>query len=78
MSSVLLDGLGIPESPRWHGGRLWCCDWTTQDIAAVDAAGRSEVVATVETTVPYSIDWLPDGTLLVVSGQQAARHGRDR
>jgi hypothetical protein len=23
---VLLGGLGIPESPRWHEGRLWLID----------------------------------------------------
>ena len=71
MPTVLLDGLGIPESTRWHDGRLWFCNWTTQQIVAVDALGASEVVASVETTVPYSIDWLPDGTLLVVSGQES-------
>jgi sugar lactone lactonase YvrE len=68
---VVLDGLGIPESPRWHDGRLWFCNWTTQEIVATDESGSSEVVATVDTTVPYSIDWLPDGTMLVVSGQEA-------
>lgn len=71
MTSVLLDGLGIPESPRWHDDRLWFCNWTTPEIVAVDADGSREVVAAVDTTVPYSIDWLPDGTLLVVSGRQA-------
>lgn len=71
MVSLLLDGLGIPESPRWHEGRLWFCNWTTGEIVAVDEAGAAEVVATVDTTVPYSIDWLPDGTLLVVSGQES-------
>ncbi|HJQ05304.1 MAG TPA: SMP-30/gluconolactonase/LRE family protein [Nocardioides sp.] len=71
MATVLLDGLGIPESPRWHDGRLWFCNWTTGQIVAVDPAGAAEVVASVDTTVPYSIDWLPDGTLLVVSGQEA-------
>lgn len=71
MAEVLLDGLGIPESPRWRDGRLWFCNWTTQQIVAVDERGDAEVMATVDTTVPYSIDWLPDGTLLVVSGQQS-------
>lgn len=70
MAAVLLDGLGIGESPRWHEGRLWLCNWTTGDVLAVDTEGRSTVVAHVPTTVPYSIDWLPDGTLLVVSGQE--------
>jgi sugar lactone lactonase YvrE len=70
--AVVLDGLGIPESTRWHDGRLWFCNWTTQQIVATDETGSAEVVATVDTTIPYSIDWLPDGTLLVVSGKQAA------
>src|SRR5690242_15222393 len=29
---VLLGGLGIPESPRWHNGRLWFCNWIDQQI----------------------------------------------
>ena len=76
---VLLDGLGIPESLRWHDDRLWFCNWTTGDIVVVGDDQVAEVAAHVETTVPYSIDWLPDGTLLVVSGQQASllRQGVD-
>jgi sugar lactone lactonase YvrE len=50
---------------------LWFCNWTTQEIVAVSLDGAAEVVAAVDTTVPYSIDWLPDGTLLVVSGQES-------
>jgi sugar lactone lactonase YvrE len=76
--SVVLDGLGIPESPRWHDGRLWFCNWTTSEVVAVDAAGSSQVMATVDTSVPYSIDWLPDGTLLVVSGKQSTVLAADR
>jgi sugar lactone lactonase YvrE len=68
---VLLDGLGIPESLRWHDGRLWFCNWLTGDIVATDLSGHREVVAHLDTTIPYSIDWLPDGTLLAVSGQEA-------
>lgn len=67
---ILLDRLGLPESPRWHDDKLWFCNWTTGDIVAIGADGAAEVMAHVETTVPYSIDWLPDGTLLVVSGQE--------
>lgn len=74
---VLLDGLGIPESPRWHDNQLWFCNWTTGDILAVGADGTAAVMARVETTVPYSIDWLPDGTLLVVSGQEKCLLRRD-
>src|SRR3954470_13047339 len=39
---VLMDGLGIPESPRWHGGRLWFCNWIAQEIVAVAPDGTSE------------------------------------
>jgi sugar lactone lactonase YvrE len=67
---TLLTGLVIGESPRWHDGRLWFSNWGTQEIAAVDADGKSEVMVRVPTTIPFSIDWLPDGRLLVVSGQE--------
>jgi sugar lactone lactonase YvrE len=69
--AVLLTDLGFPESPRWHDNRLWFANWGTQEVVAVALDGNSEVVATVPTTIPYSIDWLPDGRLLVVSGQEA-------
>ena len=41
---VLLDGLAMPESPRWHDGRLWFSNWGTRQIIAVDLDGNSEVV----------------------------------
>ena len=69
--TTLLTGLAIGESPRWHDGRLWLCNWGTQEIVAVDAAGAREVMARVPTTLPFSIDWLPDGRLLVVSGPES-------
>ena len=63
---VLLDGLAMPESPRWHDGRLWVSDWGANEVIAVDPAGQSEVVARVE-SFPMCIDHLPDGRLLIVS-----------
>jgi sugar lactone lactonase YvrE len=68
---LLLSGLVIGESPRWHEGRLWFSNWGAQEIIAVDVEGNSEVVTRVPTTIPFSIDWLPDGRLLVVSGPEA-------
>ncbi len=67
---VLLTGLAFGESPRWHEGRLWVANWGTQEVLAIDPDGRSEVVVRVPTTLPYSLDFLPDGRLLVVSGQE--------
>jgi sugar lactone lactonase YvrE len=71
MTRTLLTGLMIGESPRWHEGRLWFSNWGAQEIIAVDTEGNSEVMVRVPTTLPFSIDWLPDGRLLVVSGPEA-------
>jgi sugar lactone lactonase YvrE len=69
----LLDGLSFGESLRWHSGRLWLADWGAQEIMAVDARGRPEVMARVDfPAFPMCIDWLPDGRLLIVD----ARDGR--
>jgi sugar lactone lactonase YvrE len=69
---VLLTGLAFGESARWHDGRFWFANWGVGEVLAVDADGRSEVVARLpESTVPLSIDWLPDGRMLLVSGPDA-------
>jgi sugar lactone lactonase YvrE len=68
---ILLTGLSIGESPRWHEDRLWFSNWGAQEIVVVDLEGNSEVMARVPTTGPFCIDWLPDGRLLVVAGQEA-------
>ncbi len=67
---TLLTGLAIGESPRWHAGRLWFCNWGMQEVMAVSLDGKSEVIVHVPTIVPFCIDWLPDGRLLVVSGRE--------
>lgn len=68
---VVLSGLTIGESPRWHDGRLWFSNWGTQEIVAVDTGGNSEVMARVPAAFSFSIDWLPDGDMLVVLGLEA-------
>lgn len=69
---TLLTGLGFGESPRWHHGRLWFCNWGRQEIIAVDGDGKSEIVVCVPTSIPFCIDFLPDGRLLIVSGREGA------
>src|SRR5437764_9719116 len=71
MTDILLTGLAIGESPRWHDGRLWFCNWGTQEVVAVDERGKRELITHVPTDMPASIDWLPDGRLLLVSGREA-------
>jgi sugar lactone lactonase YvrE len=66
---TLLTGLGFGESPRWHDGRLWFSNWGPNEIVAVDLDGHSEVIARMP-SLPFSIDWLPDGPMLVISGPE--------
>jgi sugar lactone lactonase YvrE len=69
---VRLDGLAFPESPRWHEGRVWFSDWMAHQVIALDDRGASEVIAEVD-AFPFSIDWLPDGPMLVTAGRQLLR-----
>jgi sugar lactone lactonase YvrE len=73
---VLLDGLVIGESPRWHDDRLWFAHWGTGQIVAVDLDGTSEVVAEGPPGLGWSIDWLSDGRLLV-TGEELMRREPD-
>ncbi|MGW5239334.1 SMP-30/gluconolactonase/LRE family protein [Monashia sp. NPDC004114] len=73
---VLLTGLGFPESPRWHEGRLWFCNWIDRQVVAAGLDGRAEVIATLDPdsrSMGYSIDWLPDGRLLVTGDKLRRR-----
>lgn len=69
---VLLDGLAMPESPRWHEGRLWFSNWGTGQIVAVDLEGNSEVVGEGPEGLGWATDWLPDGRMLI-TGQELIR-----
>lgn len=65
---TLMTGIAFGESPRWHDGRLWFADWSAEELIAVDLEGKHEVILHVP-SFPFSIDWLPDGRLLIVSAR---------
>jgi len=69
---VLLDGLAMPESPRWHDGRLWLSNWGTGQIVAVDLDGAAEIAGEGPDGLGWATDRLPDGRLLV-SGPELVR-----
>ena len=73
---VLLDGLTMVESPRWHDGRLWFPNWGTPEIIAVDLEGNAEVMAEGPSGLGQSIGWLPDGRMLV-TGDELTRYEPD-
>jgi sugar lactone lactonase YvrE len=73
---VLVEGIAFPESPRWHDGRLWFSDWVAHQVLAVDPSGGQEVMAEVD-AFPFSIDWLPDGRMLISAGTRLLRMEAD-
>ena len=77
-AEILMTDVAMGESPRWHENRLWFSDWGAQEILAVDATGKSEVAVRVLFGLPFCIDWLPDGRLLVVSGREGLVLRRER
>lgn len=66
MAEVFATGIQMGESPRWHDGRFWMCDWLAGEVLVFDADASREVVARVE-GMPFSIDWLPDGRLVIAT-----------
>ena len=80
MTEIFATGIQMGESPRWHDGRWWMCDWLAGEVLAFDARGDREVVARVG-GLPFSIDWLPAGRMVtttpggVVVGTELAPYG---
>lgn len=74
---ILMSGVAMGESPRWHQDCLWFSDWGAQEILAVDIGGRSKVAVGVPFVLPFCIDWLPDGRLLIVSGREGLLKRRE-
>jgi sugar lactone lactonase YvrE len=64
-TGILLDGLGFPDCPRWHNGRLYFSDQYFNHVISVDMEGDAASETEVPGT-PGGLGWLPDGRLLVV------------
>lgn len=64
---TVLDGLHMPECPRWHDGAVWLTDMWGHRVLRLGAGDdRAEVVAAFpDDEDPGGIGWLPDGRLLV-------------
>jgi sugar lactone lactonase YvrE len=69
---VLLSGLGMGESPRWHDDRLWFSNWGTNEIVALDLDGNSEVIGPGGGGSGWAANWLADGRMLV-TGEELVR-----
>lgn len=73
---TLLSDLAYVESPRWHDDRLWFAHWGAGEIVAVDLDGTSEVMGDGPPGFGWSMEWLPDGRLLV-TGEGLTRREPD-
>jgi sugar lactone lactonase YvrE len=74
-----LDGLHLPECPRWHDGELWFSDMWDHTVWRIgaDGSGRTAVHRFPDDEDPGGLGWLPDGSLLVVGmdGRRVYRLG---
>ncbi len=74
--TTLLSDLVLVESPRWHDDWLVFSDWGAGEVLAVDLDGAREVITHID-AIPFCLDRLPDGRLLVVAGDRLLVSGAD-
>jgi sugar lactone lactonase YvrE len=67
--TTLLKDLALVESPRWHDNRLVFSDWGAGEVLAVGLDGTRELITPID-AMPFCLDRLPDGRLLIVAGYQ--------
>jgi sugar lactone lactonase YvrE len=75
---VLAEGIYFGEGPRWHQGRLWFSDFHAHAVMSVSLAGDLRLEMEIDDQ-PSGLGWMPDGSMLVVSGvkRQVLRRGLD-
>ena len=74
--TTLLKDLALVESPRWHDDRLVFSDWGAGEIIAVDLNGQHEMITQID-AMPFCLDRLPDGRLLITAGDQVLIRAHD-
>ena len=65
VTETLVDGLGFPEGPRRHAGRVWFSDFHQRQVRSVGESGDVRVELEPD-DVPSGLGWDPAGHLLVV------------
>lgn len=64
--TAVVDGLGYPESPRWHDDRIWCTDFLSRTVRSFSSDGPGLVHGYLPGQ-PSGLGFGPDGEQLVVS-----------
>jgi sugar lactone lactonase YvrE len=67
-TSIVVDGLSFPESPRWHEDRLYLSDMGTGRVLSIEPSG-GQATTRIERVPgrPSGLAWDGEGRLLVVS-----------
>jgi sugar lactone lactonase YvrE len=67
-ATVIHEGLGFGEGPRWRDGRLWYSDFYRHAVFTLDGNGNGVETKVVDVPgQPSGLGWLPDGRLIVSS-----------
>ena len=53
MAEVFATGIQMGESPRWHDGRFWMCDWLAGEVLVFEQDGSRSVVGRLD-GLPFS------------------------
>lgn len=61
---TLLDGLILPEGPRWRNGKLYVSDMIGAEVLSCDLQGNRERIVKIPAQ-PSGLGWLPDGRMLI-------------
>jgi sugar lactone lactonase YvrE len=64
---TIVDGLAVPECPRWHDGALWFSDQHDQQVLRHDPTTATTEPVVKVAGQPSGLGWLPDGDLLIVA-----------
>jgi sugar lactone lactonase YvrE len=75
-TTPIIDGLAFPECPRWHDSALWFSDQHGGDVWRLSGDGNAERILQVPGG-PSGLDWLSDGSMVVVSMHEKALYRYD-
>jgi sugar lactone lactonase YvrE len=64
--SVLFEGGGFFEGPRWRDGTWWVSDFYRHTVSRFTTDGSETVVVEVDAQ-PSGLGWLPDGSMVISS-----------
>lgn len=60
-------GAQSPESPRWHEGAFWYCDYHEKTVNRMVPGQLSEVVLRTHGRTPSALGFLSDGSVIIAS-----------